>query len=453
MSLIRRKLLKCAMGSAVLSGLPRFASAMPATGVYHDVDTAVKAALERSIVAGWNDKLVNAAYKAFSPPTVTARALALMNIALFDVWSYLELPQAVGRNPYFRTPVSRAQGADPLFQQIALSAAAAAVLKNLFPTSAADITAYGEQLGLGGRYPWVVPATRVGEEAAQHILAERAHDGSNQLGDLHPGAYSDYTGYTPVNSATTMVDPDHWQPLPYQRCVTPQWGKVRPFALRSSDQFRPAAPPSVFSAQMRTEMQELIDLNAGLTPQQIGICEYWADNSRNPWVRFAQLLSYEQNHTTGQDVRLFRALGIALHDAMVATWDTKIAYDFARPISAIHTVFGDRTLNNWTSAGVVPVAGSRWTPYLYTPPFPEYVSAHSVSGHAAAMVLTRFTRGPFRFTQVVSPTQTLVWDSFFDAAAQAGVSRRYGGIHFPTGDLTGRALGTRVGKRVLESLA
>jgi hypothetical protein len=53
---------------------------------------------------------------------------------------------------------------------------------------------------------------------------------------------------------------------------------------------------------------------------------------------------------------------------------------------------------------------------------------------------------------VVSPTQTLSWDSFFDAAAQAGVSRRYGGIHFRTGDLTGRALGSRVGKRVLESL-
>jgi hypothetical protein len=33
------------MGSAVLSGLPRLASAMPANGVYHDVDTAVKAAL------------------------------------------------------------------------------------------------------------------------------------------------------------------------------------------------------------------------------------------------------------------------------------------------------------------------------------------------------------------------------------------------------------------------
>ena len=136
-----------------------------------------------------------------------------------------------------------------------------------------------------------MPVAEADEEAALHMLNERAHDVSNQLGDLHPGAYSDYTGYTPVNSATTMVDPDHWQPLPNQRCITPFWGKVKPFALKTGNQFRPAAPPSVFSAQMQAEMQELIDLNANLTPEQIRICEYWGDNSRVPWVRFAEMLA------------------------------------------------------------------------------------------------------------------------------------------------------------------
>jgi hypothetical protein len=327
------------------------------------------------------------------------------------------------------------------------------MLTTLFPASAPDIAAYGAQLGLGGRYAWLIPATRVGEEAARHMLSERAHDGSNQLGDLHPGPYSDYTGYTPVNSATTMVDPDHWQPLPYQKCITPFWGKVAPFALQSGAQFRPPAPPSVFSAQMQTEMQELIDLNAGLTPDQIRVCEYWGDNSRLPWVRFAEMLAWRQGFSLGQEIKLFRALGFALHDAIVATWDAKMAYDFARPISAIRTVFAGRTVKNRTAAGVVDVAATSWTPYLYTPPFPEYVSAHSVSGHAAAAVLERFARGPFKFSQKASSTVTLYWDSFFDAAAQAGYSRRLGGIHFLHGDLLGRELGRRVGKKVLAAYA
>jgi hypothetical protein len=138
---------------------------------------------------------------------------------------------------------------------------------------------------------------------------------------------------------------------------------------------------------------------------------------------------------------------------MVATWDAKIAYDFARPISAIRTQFAGRTLNNWTAKGVVQVAGAYWSPYLYTPPFPEYVSAHSVSGHAAAAVLERFARGPIRFSQKASATSSLYWNSFTDAAVQAGYSRRLGGIHFLHGDLNGRALGAKVGKKVLEVYA
>ena len=36
---------------------------------------------------------------------------------------------------------------------------------------------------------------------------------------------------------------------------------------------------------------------------------------------------------------------------------------------------------------------------------------------------------------------TLSWTTFLDAANQAGISRRYGGIHFEQGDLDARATG------------
>ena len=42
----------------------------------------------------------------------------------------------------------------------------------------------------------------------------------------------------------------------------------------------------------------------------------------------------------------------------------------------------------------------------------------------------------------------LRWKTFKEAADQAGLSRRYGGIHFKDGDFQGRRLGRRVAKEV-----
>ncbi len=43
----------------------------------------------------------------------------------------------------------------------------------------------------------------------------------------------------------------------------------------------------------------------------------------------------------------------------------------------------------------------------------------------------------------------LHWATFNEAADQAGLSRRLGGIHFLSGDLNGRLLGRRVAARVM----
>lgn len=49
-----------------------------------------------------------------------------------------------------------------------------------------------------------------------------------------------------------------------------------------------------------------------------------------------------------------------------------------------------------------------------------------------------------------SPQQpvTLTWETFEEAADEAGISRLYGGIHFNQGDLNGRNLGTEIGAEV-----
>lgn len=48
-----------------------------------------------------------------------------------------------------------------------------------------------------------------------------------------------------------------------------------------------------------------------------------------------------------------------------------------------------------------------------------------------------------------SQSVTLSWPTFSSAAAQAGISRQYGGIHFNQADQDGRALGKQVATVVL----
>jgi membrane-associated phospholipid phosphatase len=92
------------------------------------------------------------------------------------------------------------------------------------------------------------------------------------------------------------------------------------------------------------------------------------------------------------------------------------------------------------------------------------VSGHSTFSAAGARVLRTFFGSdsfgasvtiragtsriePRTATQPGSPAKdvTLYWPTLAAAAAEAGQSRRYGGIHFPSGDLHGRSLGDAVG--------
>jgi hypothetical protein len=59
-------------------------------------------------------------------------------------------------------------------------------------------------------------------------------------------------------------------------------------------------------------------------------------------------------------------------------------------------------------------------------------------------------RGSSKIEPGVTPAQpvTLKWDTFTDAADEAGMSRRYGGIHFARADLAGRKLGRLVADKV-----
>ena len=117
-----------------------------------------------------------------------------------------------------------------------------------------------------------------------------------------------------------------------------------------------------------------------------------------------------------------------------------------RPVTAIQNA--DDIGNRWVSED------PDWLPLLVTPNHPEYVSAHSAISAAAAEVLTEFFGKHYEFSFTAPPTPaTREFDSFWDAANEAGMSRIYGGIHFSFSNQDGKALGEDVAEWVLESFA
>ena len=198
--------------------------------------------------------------------------------------------------------------------------------------------------------------------------------------------------------------------------------------------------------------------------------EYFADgpSSEFPpghWALFAQFVSRRDSHTQDDDVKMFFALGNAMLDASICGWDAKRAYDYVRPITAIRFLYAGQLIRAWGGPflGTQTILGENWRPYqlgaVVTPPFPEFFSGHSIFSAAGAEILKTFTGSDALGYSVVirqgsslaepglvpAADLTLSWATLSDAANAAGMSRRYGGIHFQQADLTGRALGRVIG--------
>ena len=217
------------------------------------------------------------------------------------------------------------------------------------------------------------------------------------------------------------------------------------------------------------QAEELLHISATLTDRQKIIAEYWADGPTSElppghWNLFAQFVSQRDRHSLDESVRLFFLLNNALFDASIAVWECKRFYDYVRPITALRYLFYGQTVEAWGGPflGTRAIDGNDWLPYqpgtFLTPPFAEYPSGHSGFSAAAAEILKRFTgsdafggwvvlgRGSSRVEPGLTPRRRvlLVWPTFSAAADQAGRSRRYGGIHFRSGDIVGRTMGRRV---------
>jgi hypothetical protein len=469
--------LACAAAACAPDRLPTAPRAHGAQGVRTTAPArALAPATGDNAVLRWSAVAMTAIRAGRPAPTVTSRAIAIVHTAMYDAWAaYDAVAVGTSYRPAPRPPETERTAAN---KDRAVSYAAHRALVDLFPAQRA---AFDAALAASGYDP--ADASRdastpagVGTAAADAVLAARRHDGANQLGDLNVGAYTDYTGYASVNTVDRLTDPGAWQPLRVgggvQRFATPHWSRVTPFALAHGAEFRPAAPARYPSGEYVKQVEDILHVSAKLDDREKAVAEYWSDgpSSEQPpghWCLLAAWVSRRDGHGIDEDAKLFFALGNAVLDAGIAAWDAKRAYDSARPITAIRFLKAGKPVRAWggPGRGTVLMRGEEWQPYqlpaFVTPPFSEYVSGHSTFSAASATVLARFTGSdafgasvtiPARSSQidpdVPAKPVTLTWRTFTDAADEAGISRRYGGIHFEAGDLAGRTLGRRVGERV-----
>lgn len=223
----------------------------------------------------------------------------------------------------------------------------------------------------------------------------------------------------------------------------PFWGHNRPFTLKSWDECPAPLPPAYgpdSSSALYKEAKVVYETNKALTPDQRKIALYWADNPGETgtpaghWLGIAGQMVSEKHLTADEAAWMMAVTGVSLADAFIAAWGYKFKLNLIRPRTYIR-----QTMD------------STWEPFIPTPPFPEYLSGHSTLSAAAAGALTGVL-GSVAFedsTSVQVGHEVRKFASFNAAAEEAGMSRVYGGIHFPSGNLEGRKLGQCVAGKVL----
>lgn len=367
-----------------------------------------------SAAVRWNEILLDTVRVARSNPVRTARALALLNAAMYDaVIAVCDAKLAYPRSaPAERDRRISTNGPlDDLSSyasiDAAIGAAAVAVLSGLDPGRARDferhaLEAERVRLAIGANTASDIGAGRsIGAAVGALALARGRSDGSDAV---WPVAWRD--------------EPGTWSSARAFRNDVPleaMAGTWRPWLMASGSQFRPGPPPEIGSPQWQAETAEVERVNRELTDDQVRIARFWndgpgTDTPPGHWVRIAIEHIGRAGLSTPDAVRVLAHLALAQADSFIACWDAKYHYWTERPI------------------GRIPGFAST----IVTPNFPAYVSGHSTVSGASAAVLSAF------FPADAAAIEAL--------AEEAAVSRLYGGIHWRSDNEVGLVVGRQVGE-------
>lgn len=386
-------------------------------------------------VTDWNTITLNAIKTNMDASMRVPRTLAMVHAAVYEAVNSVD-----GTYRRYRLTGPAAVGAS---REAAAAAAAHRILISLYPAQTAALdAALATSLAALPDDASTDRGIALGRAVADEIIAWRATDGSTAMIPFTPG-----------------TAPGEWRPTPpdFTAAMLPWWGAVTPFVISSGSAFRPAPPPELISGAYADEVNRVKLVGArtttARTPDQTQMAFFWAEGpgtvtTVGRWNEVAQAVTLQRGTSLEENARLFALLNLAMTDAGIAAWDAKYFHKRWRPITAIREAGTDA--NPLTDTDVA------WEPLLpMTPPFPEYVSAHSTTSACAAAVLSSFfgtdavsfSIAPYNVTPMTPSSRS--YNSFSQAAVEAGDSRIYGGIHFDSGHEAGAAMGAAIADHVL----
>lgn len=375
----------------------------------------------------------------FSPP-VTARALGYSGLTLYEslVHGMPNNESLLGKlNGFAKLPLPKK---DQSYNWgIVANKAQFEIIRFLYSNLSAENKSKAEKIyqeiqqkiALRDNEKTIRFSNEYGEEIAKAIYEYSKKDGG------HNAQFSNFPKEYKLATGACM-----WIPVGNQQAMLPFWGENRTFIKGNADFDLPIPPrceignTSLFYAQAL----EVYTIGKNLTQEQKDIALFWSDDPGKTFTPpghgvsiLSQLIKVE-GIPLDKAAELFCKVGIAASDAFVSCWKCKYMHNISRPVSFINTAIDPK-----------------WKSFLDNPPFPEYTSGHASVSGAIATVLSEYFGYNYSFIDNSHKTAGLkprTFDSFWEFAQEAAMSRLYGGIHYRNSNDEGLKNGKRIGKMV-----
>ncbi len=302
----------------------------------------------------------------------------------------------------------------------------------------------------------------------------------------------------------TFTAPTKWTPLKVgtktQKYLTWDWMSVRSSALSFSDgNFIQSEAKKAFLTDpvaKAAEIAEVLAISQTLTDTQKATAELWAGgpgtvSPPGMMIWFWRVFMQSRDTAPSWDTLVYSGLDLAAHifETSRLVWGVKKFFMEARPIQYIRATHRGESITLYDGTATT---GEHWVPFqesdFVTPPFADFPSGHSAFSQSFANVMTDWfgaaipALAPTTLTDLslLSPalatnqTQafgtltfpagasliqpaasvpaapvTFTWSTWQEMADDAGISRKYGGIHATSAHVGSQALANALHGRLV----
>ena len=386
--------------------------------------TGLGGPVSADVITDWNEKAVALVAKHRMLPPQAERVIASVHVAMFDAVNSIA--------PRYRPYLVLATPPKGASKEAAAAVAAGTVLAGLIPEETEALnTAMASYLATISQGAAKSHGIKIGQDVAARIVAERKVDGSDA-----PDAYRPKTR------------PGMYVPTPIT--ASSMWPNVKPFAMTSPSQFRPAPPIALKSDEWAADYNEIKSLGgksgSKRTPRQTEDGHFWLITGPVSYYPILRQLVAAKSMDLVDSARFMALASTAVADTFVAVFDAKYHYDFWRPITAIRN--GDIDENPATELDPT------WQPIDNTPMHPEYPCAHCISSAAVAAVVESVLGSAdipeVSMTSPTAPGVTHRWTDVWAYADEVALARIYAGFHYRFSTRVGQNMGRDIGRYVVQ---